>query len=168
MSYTTIVSVQALNSKRTTYSDTVPSGGTRPTATQVGTFITDIAGQIDAVLASVYVATPVTAPASFLSFLDLVNAWGAAALAEAAAFPEFDGGPGNTPQAMRYWKMYQDALAAFADGKMIDPSVAVSAADTLARSYLSDNPDNTGYDEADGVVAGSQPPFSMATSGVDY
>lgn len=163
MAYAVISDVQGLNAKRTVY-----SASTAPTATQVTQFIAQISAEIDAVLAQNAIATPVTSPASYLVFLGLVNAWGAAALAEAAAFPEFDGGPANTPQSMRYWGMYQSALKGINDGTMIDPATAGSGSDTLARTYRMDNTDDLGFDGSDGFTDGQQPAFSMKTSGVDY
>lgn len=163
MSYAAVSDVQGLNAKRTAYSTS-----TKPTLTQVQGFVDQISAEIDAVLAAKNVATPVTAPASFVTFLLGTNALGAAALAEAAEFPEFDGGPGFTPQAQRYWAMYQSRLDELKLGAAIDPAVTVSDADNLARTYLTDNPDNLGFDGSDGFTDGQQPVFSIGRDGVDY
>ena len=155
MSYCAIGDVQALNTTRDTY-----SASTNPSSTQVGTFITNIAAEIDAALAANRVLTPVTAPASFLTFLLHLNALGAAALAEEAAFPEFDGGPGTTTQGQRYYKQYQDGLKGLKDGSLIDPSAATASTSTLARTYQTDNPANDPTN--DGTSPNHQPLFSMS------
>lgn len=164
MAYAAITDVQALNAKRTTY-----SANTTPTAAQVTTFITNIAAEIDSVLAAAKTLTPVTAPASFVGFLLNLNALGAAALAETAQFPEVPSGAGDqasSPHSQRLWKMYQDGLASLKDGSAIDPLSACSSAEALAETYLTANPDNDPHN--DGSEDGQQPAFSMQRSLRDF
>jgi len=117
MAYCVIADVQALNAKRT-YDAT-----STPTATQVESLITRIANEIDTVLAARGLDTPVTTPAAFLDHLKQVNAYGAAALAEMAMFPETSG-LGETPHSAMLWKIYKEKLQALAEGQL---PVAVTA-----------------------------------------
>ena len=134
MSYASLSDVQALNPKRT-YDAT-----TTPTSTQVSSLITQVAAEIDMVLASQGYTVPVTAPASLLTALKYINAYGAGALAEAGMFPEV-AGLGETP----HWKMletkYQDWLKSLREGK-IPPDLDKSA-DTISSFYhvMSDQED---------------------------
>jgi len=156
MSYCVLADVSAHNVARTVY-----SASTKPTDTQVQSFIDQIAGQIDAALAATHILTPCTGPAGFVAFLKLANSIGAAALAEAAQFPEFNpASPGNTPQSARYWKMFQGFIAGIIDNSLVDPGAAVSGNDPLAQTYLTDNPGWPTDD--DGMTDGQQPVFSMS------
>lgn len=138
MSYCTITDVQALNPKRT-YSAT-----TTPTTTQVGTLIDQIASEIDAVLAAKGYTIPVTTPATFVTFLKTVNAYGAGALAEAAMFPETSEA-GSTP----HWKMLQSKYDAWlkllVDGGVIPASMSAGEeGENIGGAYL--DGDNKGDD----------------------
>lgn len=111
MAYAVISDVRKENPQRT-YSDS-----TKPTTTQVEGFITDIAGEIDTVLAGRGMTVPVTTPAEFLTYVTHINALGAAALAERAGFPEASG-PLATPASVVLWKQYQDGLKYLKEGKL--------------------------------------------------
>ncbi|MFA5377468.1 MAG: hypothetical protein WC455_17080 [Dehalococcoidia bacterium] len=115
MAYTTTAAVQALNPKRT-YDAT-----TTPTLTQVDTYITDIAAEIDAALQSRGFTTPITAGGTtteFYAFICALNARGAAALAEQAMFPEGRGLMTTPGSSSAYWKQYQDGLKWLREGKL--------------------------------------------------
>lgn len=103
MAYCTITHVQGHNPKRT-YSAT-----STPTTTQVQEFIDRIANEIDVVLGGRGFTVPVTSPTELANFLIQVNAYGAAALAEDAMFPETTV-PGATPHSVSLWSKYQAAL----------------------------------------------------------
>ena len=111
MAYAAIADVRAVNPKRT-YSTT-----STPTTTQVEGFITDIAAEMDTVIAGRGIVVPVTTPAEFLAFVTHLNALGAAALAERAMFPEA-AGIGATPSSVVLWKQYQDGLKFLKEGKL--------------------------------------------------
>lgn len=82
MAYCTIIDVQGFNASRGAYSAT-----TKPTSTQVNTMIDMIAAEIDSILTTRGVTTPVTSPADLVTYLRRVNALGAAADAESAMLP---------------------------------------------------------------------------------
>ena len=102
MAYCTISEVRGLNPKWTY--DTA----SKPTVTQVLSYISQIAAEIDTVLLGRSLTTPVTEPAEFVLHLKQVNAYGAAALAALAMFPE-GAGPA-TPHGQRLWNIYKDAM----------------------------------------------------------
>jgi len=164
MAYCALIDVQALNARRN--NNTVYGASTVPTATQVTALIVQIAAEIDTILAAQSIATPVTAPASFVSFLLNLNARGAAALADMAAFPESDGGPGASTHGQTLWKLYQQGLDGLKDGTAIDPAVSDSGQEPTAETYLTENPDNDPY--ADGFSDGEQPVFSMTRQLRDF
>lgn len=142
MSYATRTEVEALNPQRGTY-----SSATIPTAAQVDGYLASIAGEIDGVLAAQNLATPATTPASFLTLLGHLNALGAAALAETAAFPQGQGDlGGGGGSAATYRRMYEDGLRRLADGTSIPPEAyGARTARPRARSHESEYPDdNTG------------------------
>ena len=132
MSYCTLTNVQALNPTRTY------GAATTPTTTQVGTFITQVAGEIDTVLQGRGLTTPLTTPAEFVTFLTQLNAVGAAALAERAMFPEAQGLMGTTSAGSAHWKQYQEGLKYLKEGAL--PSDA--AADPAAFSFFEKNQGN--------------------------
>lgn len=111
MAYCDIADVQALNPKRTY------DGGSTPTQTQVGEFIDRVTSEIDTVLSGRGLTVPVTAPAAFVDHLKQVNAYGAAALAEAGMFPE-SFGVGYTPHGAWLWSRYRDAIKELRDGEL--------------------------------------------------
>lgn len=128
MAYCAIADVRALNPQRT-YSAT-----SKPSTTQVEGHIDDIAGQIDTVLKGRGLTTPVTTPAAFVTYLEQVNAYGAAALAEMGMFPEA-GGVGATPQGDRLWKLYSQAMKYLQSGDL--PS-AIQSGDPA--SFFTEHP----------------------------
>jgi len=103
MAYCTLDDVRGLNPRRT-YDAT-----TQPTAAQVEAHISSIAAEMDSVLASRGVTTPITEPTEFVAWLKLVNAQGAAAIAELGSFPE-QMGPGDTGYGYTLWRSYQSNL----------------------------------------------------------
>lgn len=111
MAYAVIAGVQALNPKRTY------GASTTPTTTQVEGFITDIAAELDTVMAGRGLGVPVTTPAEFLAYVTHLNELGAAALAERAMFPE-QSGAGMTASGTELWRQYQAGLKYLRDGKL--------------------------------------------------
>lgn len=101
MAYCTITDVQALNPKRTY--DT----SSTPTQTQVESLVTQISNEIDSILSARGLTVPVTTPDHFVAHLKQVNAYGAAALAEMAMFPEATG-LGATTHGSELWRIYRD------------------------------------------------------------
>jgi hypothetical protein len=130
MSYCLTADVQGLNPKRA-YTAT-----STPTLTQVGEYISKIAGEIDTVLQGRGLTTPVTLPAVFVEFLEQLNAVGAAALAERAMFPEASGMMGGTSAAALHWKQYQDGLKYLKDGQL--PS-SLDSLEALPFSFFEQN-----------------------------
>lgn len=110
MAYCALSDVQALNPKRT-YDD-----NSEPTSTQVGTLITQTAVEIDAVLQAQGYTVPITTPTNFVNFLKMVNAYGAASLAEMGMFPEISE-KGSTPHWKVLWDTYKGWLKALRDGE---------------------------------------------------
>ncbi len=119
MSYCTITEVRGVNAKRT-YDTT-----TTPTQVQVEEFIERIAAEIDVVMGGRGLTVPVTTPAALVTFLEQLNALGAAAMAEQAMFPESKGQM-SVPAGAVLWKRYQDGLAWLKEGSL--PSDADDAA----------------------------------------
>jgi hypothetical protein len=116
MAYCTITDVQSLNPKRT-YGAT-----TTPTTTQVNSLIDLIAADIDVILAAKGYTTPVTTPTAFANWLKLLNAYGAAAEAEAAMFPETVD-KGSTPHANDLLKKYNERLEMLRKGEVTPESI---------------------------------------------
>lgn len=131
MSYCTTTDIQALNPTRT-YSAT-----SKPTLTQVQTYIDQIAGEIDSILKGRGLATPITIPAEFVTFLKQLNAVGAAALAERAMFPEAQGMMGSTSASAMHWRQYQDGIKWLKEGQM--PSDVDGDGTALPFSFFSDS-----------------------------
>jgi hypothetical protein len=117
------------------------SNTSTPTTAQATAITDDTAAEIDARLASVGVTVPVTAPASFLRALALLNGYGAAAAILKSMLPGATG-PDETP-AYAFWeKRYQDGLAALISGDgTIPPDVIGSSSSVLPSTYLTENPD---------------------------
>ena len=133
MAYASQSDIEAQNPKRTY------GVATKPTATQVGEYINSIAAEIDNVLSSQGYAIPVTSPANFVTHLKQLNAYGAAALAEYAMFPEA-ANVGETPHGAILWKMYQAGLKALRDGE-IPAGVPKSSASIGPASYATGQSD---------------------------
>lgn len=107
------------------------------------TFLDDIAGEIDAALSSRGIGTPVTiasAPQSFLDFLKVTNAIGAAAQIVAALLPNQEG-YGSSTYDQWLDKQYEERLKGLRDGSAI-PDVVVPGGTgaSLPRSYWTTNP----------------------------
>ncbi len=137
---------------------------TIPTELQLLAFIEETSAEIDMALGSVGYVTPVTTPASAVTWLKAVCNYGVAAEALKAAFPESvqssNGGP--VIPAYAYWeKRYQDALALIREGSMSLPDAPTTGAQD-AQTYLTDNPDNNPFE--DGTSEGQQPIFSLYES----
>lgn len=111
MAYCTITEVRGLNPKATY------NTGTNPTTTEVEEFIDRISDQIDVVLQGRGFTTPITAPTELANFLIQVNAYGAAALAEQAMYPEASG-IGMTSHHSVLWRQYQEALKYLREGRL--------------------------------------------------
>lgn len=124
MPYCTITHVRGLNPTRT-YDAT-----TKPTTTQVETMIDQIAAEIDTTLGGRGITVPVTDPTELVTYLQLVNAWGAAAEAESAMFP------GSTAKRTYHYHelraRYEKAMAWLMNGN-------ISGVDAAPFSYASEN-----------------------------
>lgn len=114
-----------------------------PSTSDAQVFLDDIAGEIDAILNSRGIGTPVTlasAPQSFLDFLKVTNAIGAAAQIVAALFPHPQGPTGTTYET---WldEQYEQRLAGLRSGEAV-PDVVLPGASggSLARSFWTTNP----------------------------
>lgn len=103
MSYCTITEVRGVNPKRT-YDTT-----STPTATEVEEFIDRIGAEIDVVLQGRGLTTPITSPTELVSYLEQLNALGAAAMAEQAMFPEAKG-MATVSSSEILWKRYREGL----------------------------------------------------------
>jgi hypothetical protein len=143
MAYCTITDVQGLNPQRSTYSAT-----TKPSLTQVTGFINQIYGELNAILLSRGLTVPVTAPADFLTNLQLANAEGAAALAEMAMFPEAIGTPGGSPHGQQLWKMYTEFKDWLKNGSL-PAGVSLSGGSASPRSFFERNEATETEPEAD-------------------
>lgn len=136
----------------------------QPNPAQVQSMVDGIAAEINVHLASSGYTVPVTTPDYFLAFLGELNAWGAVASTLKSMFPAATG-PAETP-AYAFWeKRYQSGLSDI-DNRVIVSPTSPMGNDSLARSYLTDNPTNCGTDGSDGFAGdgwgvGSQPTFSM-------
>lgn len=134
MAYATMVDVQDLIAQ---FPITASSA---PTTTQATLIMTDTSAEIDARLSAAGVTVPVTAPASYLRALALLNSYGAAAAILKSMFPAAVG-PGETP-AYAFWeKRYQDGLAALSGGTSVPPDVTDNLNFVLPSTYLTVNPD---------------------------
>jgi len=96
MSYCAMSDVQTINPKWT-YDES-----TTPTEAQVEEMIDFVAGEIDTILTGRGYTVPVTAPAELVTRLQLLNAQGAAGMANAAMFPQAEENPP--------WTQYQAGL----------------------------------------------------------
>lgn len=160
MTYATNAMVQGLVGRAFTggFSTT-----TTPTTAQVDTFRTMISGEIDMHLGAVGYVTPVTTPTAFTDWLSLVESEGTAAMVLKAFAPESivsdNGGP--VVPAYSFWESrYKAALKAIDERKVTSETAAMTGG--LARTYLTDYPDNNPFD--DGSTDGQQPIASMGSS----
>lgn len=143
--YASLANVQALLAKWPI------SATSKPTQTEVESFISSIAAEIDIVLAAAGVNVPVATPATFLVWLTQVNAYGAAALASAAMFPADAGtGPAGTPLSPTLRRFYESGLAALKDGSGIPPDAPRTSSGVMMSTYLTENPD---VEVEDGAIA---------------
>ena len=118
-----------------------PGASTQPSETEVETMLHEVSGAVDAILASRGVATPVTAPTSFVDWLGGVVAAGVTAQALAIRFPN-DLGSEGAGWAVAYWTdKYDKAVAGLKDGSMVPPELTDSSSRMVTSTYLTDNPD---------------------------
>jgi hypothetical protein len=136
VAYATVTDVENLNPQRGRY-----DVKTVPTRQQVEGYLEQIAAEIDSVLAAQGLSTPVSAPATFLTFITRLNALGAAAQAELGAFPEAEGSLGGSFSGARYQRMYEAGLARLVKGEAIPPAAGTAGARVQAAAYGTDNPD---------------------------
>lgn len=139
MSYCTITDVRGLNPKRT-YNAT-----STPTQTQVETYVAQISSELDTILQGRGYSTPITEPTALVTFLQQANAYGAAALAEQAQFPEASG-TANTPHGAVLWKQYTEAREWLKNGNL--PTTGGAVADlpfSFQEQHMGDSsePSNT-------------------------
>lgn len=136
MSYCIVSDVQGLNPKRE-YSPT-----STPNLAQVNTLIDTISDEIDLVLSSAGYTVPATGTA-FVSALKRINAYGAAALAEMAMFPE-SSGMGETPHWKILLQIYQGWIKSLQEGKVpadLDVGAPLPVGSNYTVSGLTDFPD---------------------------
>ena len=113
----------------------------QPTTSEVSDFLDERSGQIDAVLSSAGVSTPVASPSSFLAFLRGLEAAGATADTYAVKFPD-GSGAGSVEETIAYWlKMWDDGMAGLKDGTMIPDGVSQTSAG-LPTSFYREHPDD--------------------------
>ena len=135
MAYAVLADVQALLPKWTL------DGSSTPTSTQVEGFITDVGGEVDAILSSQGLTVPVVEPASFLAWLGLLNALGAASLAAAGMFPgQAQAGPEGTPLAPFLQARYKQGLERLIKAEGI-PEAAPRTESRTMLGYLDQHPD---------------------------
>jgi hypothetical protein len=116
--------------------------GSQPTDTQATAIIAGISSEIDAILGSAGYAVPVTAPASFVGFLKLLNEFGAAAAILTSMFPGALEDPQNLADARSsaYWAArYKAGLDLLESGKVIPPDL-LSGAVVAPSTYFTRNP----------------------------
>ena len=121
MSYAAIDDVKRLNPKR------LYDLKTTPTLAQVEQMISGISNEIDCILSGRGLSIPVTAPAEFVARLKLINAQGAAAMAEMAMFPD---------QGSLLYKQYRDGLESLRS----DPLPTAPSSSSQARSFFTEHP----------------------------
>lgn len=168
MSYTTVSKVQSLQAAIN--KNAAFSVSTAPTIVQVQQFIDGISAEIDMHLGSAGYSIPATTPASFVTWLDQANQYGAIAMVLKAEFPETQGGTNGNPiiPAWSFWeKRYQDALTDIDKRVIVVPGASMGNI-TLPSTYLTDNPTNPGPDGSDGFTGvgygdQDQPVFGMQT-----
>lgn len=132
------------------------SATSAPTTTQATVIVNDTADEINARLSAAGLTVPVTAPASFLRALVLLNAYGAAAAILKSMFPDAPG-PGDTPPYAFWEERYKAGLVAIANGSMIPVDAVANTNSVLPSTYLTRNPDS---EEALGDIA--EPLFTIA------
>lgn len=134
MAYAQITDVQALISQ---FPLTATS---KPTLAEATALMGDVSNEIDVRLSASGVEVPVTAPAYFLAWLGLLNAYGTAAAVLKSIAPGATG-PNETP-AYAFWEArYQGGLTAITDGSMIADTALGGSNNILPSSYLTRNPD---------------------------
>lgn len=133
MAYCTVDDVRALIAKFTV-GDT-----SRPTTTQATSFVDQIAGEIDLYISVLGVTVPITSPAVLVTWLEKVNAEGAAATVLKAMFPDVSG-TGETPAYAFFEKRYNEALKLIKQGDIISDLIGTGDANSPS-TYLTENPD---------------------------
>jgi len=151
MSYCILEHVQTLNPKRNYNTDSTPS------VTQVNALIDQVAVEIDSILQAQGYTVPVTTPDNFVSFLQYVNAYGAAALAEAGMFPETTD-PGQTAHWQMLNKKYEGWLGQLRKGE-IPSSLAPGTSSADVASYYTQMGDQDDYPD---------PPFRMKSEDLEF
>lgn len=108
-------------------------------AEHVESFITQIEGEVETILAMRDVTVPVTTPTWFVARLRSIVSDGATAIAYKSVFPE-SSGIGSSP-AYQYWETrYRRGLTALQKGEL--PSSIVTAGLTIGPStYFTKNPE---------------------------
>jgi len=151
MSYCTLEDVQALNPKRSYSSSTTPN------ATQVNALIDLVAVEIDSILQAQGYTVPVTTPSNFVNALKYVNAYGAAALAEAGMFPETTD-PGQTAHWQMLNKKYEGWLEQLRKGE-IPSSLSPGTSSADVASYYTQMGDKDDFPD---------PPFRMKSEDLEF
>jgi len=131
MAYATLARVQGLIANFTI------DGESKPNSTQAQEIIDAISDEIDAVIGGIGVSTPVTAPASFVNRLAMLNAYGAAAAILHAKVPEA-AGLGDTSIYAFHERRYQKGLEALRNDQDL-PSELRTVMNP--KTYLRRNPD---------------------------
>lgn len=123
-----------------------PAGGKPPTVAD-GIALADAAsGELDAILAGQGIATPVAAPATFVTRLRDAAAQYAASFIVADLFPQA-AGPGSTTLHVWLMDQYRDFRDGVRRGDTIPNDMTASGAGGLGRSYWTTHPtDEDGND----------------------
>lgn len=138
---------------------------TRPTSTQLSEFLDLVSAEIDTALGARGYTVPVTAPASFLDYLEHLNALGAAAYALLVAFPQ-ESGPGSVAEGPSLMRQYEAKLAKLEAGIGVPRSVAKDENTTAPRSFFLDEGaigEDVDVEDDWGERIDSRPLFSIGT-----
>jgi hypothetical protein len=120
----------------------VLSAATKPTDTQAGAAITNVAAEIDAIISSAGYVVPVATPAWFVTYLKFLNALGAAALVLRAMFPASRAaGEASLSEYALYQHWYETGLTRLAASGGIPSAAPANSSTTIAPStYFTRNP----------------------------
>lgn len=113
-------------------------GTTEPDSVEVDKIIVSVSAEIDSRLAANGYTVPATAPSGFLTYLTVVNAYGAASAILKGIFPDATGA-GESP-AYAFWeKRYQTELLRIETGAAI-PTTLSAGSSLKPRTYLTEHP----------------------------
>ena len=130
------------------------SGSTKPNTAQVAILMSQVDGELDAILAAAEVTVPVTSPTYFVDWLEGIASAGVAARVLKSMFPDHTG-PGETPAHAFWQRLYDRGIGMIKDGSILSDDV-VNIADVEPSTYFTRNPDT---EEDTGDIA--EPAFKM-------